>query len=670
MLKRCLHALLVVKTLFLVRLFSGRIFSGRIFSGRLFFARLLAPENFATQAALCRWLTTVRRLSGAPKTIALCAALLLFSACTTTAPRTELDGGPAIYSLEEYRQQLPSASGAQRDKIQLKIAEILLEKQQFAALSSTLQSIEQQHLSFNEKVQFMCINAQLLSATGNSKQALSSLPKNKTTYPAHLQRRVLSAQVYVYEKSNLPLLNSLQARAELQSLLTESAAVTNNAMAIIEGLQSLPFKTVEQYLAQKRKGKLYKWADFISKVKPRWLSSVEFEQKLGVWLYQNPNHEIPTTAINKLREIAKTSAETPDKIALILPLSGAYKNQAKSIKQGFFAAFYADDKRPSNASIYVYDSQQYADMASLIDAVNQRGVKMIVGPLLKDKIEQMLQKSAAYAPTLVLNRLPELDNPANDFFQFGLMPEDEAAQAAEFMTKQQYFRVAAIFPRSSIGARIEKEFNSRLLELGAQLVASSKYAAGTRDFSFAVKAILDIEKSKSRKSVLQTVLAMPLNFEDSGRSDLDALYVVADPITIRSIKPQLKFFDAEHLPVVASSQVYSATASGYAKDVEGVMFLQSPWLLGEQDQLQHSLQRIEPANFANYGSFYAMGADAYNLIPRLKRMRINNFMTFSGYSGTLFIDAKGRVKRRMQWAKYHNNRPVLIGDSQQNKPHD
>jgi hypothetical protein len=59
-----------------------------------------------------------------------------------------------------------------------------------------------------------------------------------------------------------------------------------------------------------------------------------------------------------------------------------------------------------------------------------------------------------------------------------------------------------------------------------------------------------------------------------------------------------------------------------------------------------------------------MGYDAYNLIASLFAARGNTMNELDGATGTLFLDADGRVHRRLAWAQFQRGEVVALPDQE------
>ena len=92
------------------------------------------------------------------------------------------------------------------------------------------------------------------------------------------------------------------------------------------------------------------------------------------------------------------------------------------------------------------------------------------------------------------------------------------------------------------------------------------------------------------------------------------------------------------------------------------MFADTPWVIDPQPWIAEL-----PATFAEFwpeerrrARLHAMGYDAYNLIAALFASRGGAMPEIDGATGTLFLDAGGRVHRRLAWAQFQNGEAVAL----------
>jgi outer membrane PBP1 activator LpoA protein len=127
------------------------------------------------------------------------------------------------------------------------------------------------------------------------------------------------------------------------------------------------------------------------------------------------------------------------------------------------------------------------------------------------------------------------------------------------------------------------------------------------------------------------------------------------------LKAQLKFHYSGNLPVYSTSSIYSLDDRSNS-DLNGIMFADTPWVIDPQPWIAEL-----PREFAAYwpaerrlARLHAMGYDAYNLIAALFASRGGPMIELDGATGTLFLDAGGRVHRRLAWAQFQQGNVIAL----------
>jgi outer membrane PBP1 activator LpoA protein len=90
-----------------------------------------------------------------------------------------------------------------------------------------------------------------------------------------------------------------------------------------------------------------------------------------------------------------------------------------------------------------------------------------------------------------------------------------------------------------------------------------------------------------------------------------------------------------------------------------------PWLLvdDELDPLSRTrLTEVLPAAGGPYGRLYAMGMDAYGMLPHLARLQTSDQETLDGHTGNLYLDELNQVHRQLVWVQLDET-PRILGYS-------
>jgi outer membrane PBP1 activator LpoA protein len=352
----------------------------------------------------------------------------------------------------------------------------------------------------------------------------------------------------------------------------------------------------------------------------------------------------------------------PRQIALLLPLSGNNSSAGNAIKNGFFGAYFAAvSGLDSQQQIRVYDvNASGGAKAAYADAVAE-GAEFVVGPLLRRNVSELAAEVLLPVPVLTLNYLSGNVPPPPGFYQFALAPEDEASSAASRAFDEDQRTAVALVPANDWGRRVLSSFTSTFESLGGTMLDYRSYQPADQDFSFEIQGLMGLSGSKQRYDRMKANIGGLLQFDPRRRQDVDFVFLATDAKAGRLIKSQLKFHYAGELPVYSTSFIYSLDGRSNS-DLNGVMFADAPWVIAP------------PAWIADYPRIYnefwpaekrlarlhAMGYDAYHLVGGLFSAQDGPMAEIIGATGRLYLEADGRVHRKLAWAQFERGVPVAL----------
>ena len=265
-------------------------------------------------------------------------------------------------------------------------------------------------------------------------------------------------------------------------------------------------------------------------------------------------------------------------------------------------------------------------------------------------------------PTLTLNYADNIQETNLNLYQFGLRPEDEAEQVADFALADGRNNAITLVPDTDWGARLQRAFTERFELLGGRVVGAGVYPSKKNDYSVAIKKLLNLSSSEQRKSLIQHTIGLQTSFEPRRRQDVDMVFIAANSRQARLIKPQLKFHRAQSLPVYATSNISSSSGnSDDDRDLDDILFVDIPWMLDNvQNKEYQQVRKLWPDASKRFSRLFALGIDAYRLVPSLRRLMINPGESELLNTGRLSVDKNGRVKRALLMATYQKGVAQLL----------
>ena len=387
-------------------------------------------------------------------------------------------------------------------------------------------------------------------------------------------------------------------------------------------------------------------------------SPTTMRSALRSWQSSYFNHPANSLLVPTILDRLPTTLEYPDRIAVLLPLSGRQKQSALAVRDGLLAAHYLPTGGGTRPQISIYDIDAAGTSRTYAQAIED-GADFIVGPLLKEQVEE-LSVTGISVPTLTLNFLPEQSPRSVGFYQFSLSPEDEARQVARRATALGQYRALAMAPNNAWGKRLLQSFTAELRAQGGQILDSQLYDPRNPDFSSSIERLLLIDESQARRDRLSANLGIQLEYEPRRRADIDLIFLAARARTGKLIRPQLRFHYAGAVPTYSTSAIYEE-GSRNNSDLNGIMFPDMPWVIapdGLSVDVRRTLDEYWPDQAERRSRLYALGFDAYRLIPIVNSG--SNDQEIEGMTGTLYFDDRNRILRRLPWAKMQRGRPVLM----------
>ncbi|WP_439101846.1 penicillin-binding protein activator [Congregibacter sp.] len=361
---------------------------------------------------------------------------------------------------------------------------------------------------------------------------------------------------------------------------------------------------------------------------------------LSAWSTQYPQHQGRAHA-DALREAALEDAKSA-KLTLVLPLSGPLEKAGAAVSEGFIAGFFAEQQ--GGLTVDVLDSRRFDTIGAAYAEAQAKGASVIVGPLGKRQVGELLAQPELSVPVLALNRpLPGGDNSPGALL-LSLAPEDEARQLAEDAFADGARRALVIRPEGEWGERMELALARRWRALGGHIPTTAIY--GKPDtHSPKLRDALGLGESGARSRAVRSLFNEPLETAGRRREDLDTVFLLSKSSDeTRALKPLVNYHYAGDLPVYALSTADSGTGNtGLNRDLGGLRVLAMPW-------------RLAPRPLDADGSsaaLHALGMDAYALAKRWWRMRSAASPLYFGLTAELQSNDDGFLERRLNMAEFN-----------------
>ncbi len=614
--------------------------------------------------------------------LVLVTAILVTTSCTTTnqyLPAKTAQSQPtteAIILASELEQtgqwqqahalylHLAQQSGQpQRSRYLQKAALMLYRAGQYDQIEAFYDALDDNELQPAEIPLRNVLLAAAYLEQGKIYQSLGNLPDiERIQDPAYkaLALRIRSQGVLAIGKP----LESARLRIQIGQYLNTEDEIRKNQKFIWDALNRISETKILNTLKQQQTPQLRGWLELNLIARRSDMLPAKLEPWLEKWYQRYADHEAADGFAEALLDESRLIYIEPTRIALMLPLDGKLKNVAEAIQDGFLYAYY-QQQQPRPALEIINAQPDASDFFLQYNQAIQHGADFIVGPLSKVLVNDLLQTDNLQVPTLTLNYADDANRSTNNLYQFGLRPEDEAEQIADYALNNGKYHAITLTPDTRLGDRLQSAFTKRFETLGGLVVGSQRYPARKNDYSAAIKQLLNINSSNRRHSILDNVLGRKTEFIPRRRQDIDMIFISGNPRQARLIRPQLKFHHALDLPVYATSSISAGTNDpDVDRDLNDILFINTPWALQNTDNPDFvAIASLWPRLSQRYAKFFALGLDAYKLIPSLRRLLINPQEKIPLNSGTVSVDAKGRIHRTLIPATYRRGRVVVLEEN-------
>ncbi|WP_446470433.1 penicillin-binding protein activator [Xenorhabdus stockiae] len=392
-----------------------------------------------------------------------------------------------------------------------------------------------------------------------------------------------------------------------------------------------------------------------------------------------PKPELPvnTSAVAPSSAVDNTSVDTDsvDTNSVDSIITNAVEtdqaNTADTTETGMTGQFTINSVPVNHQVVKIYDTDSQP-LANLLAQAEQDGVTLVVGPLLKPQVEQLVQINTPLN-ILALNK-PDTTQLHPNFCYFSLSPEDEAKSAAQHIWQQQKHNPLVLVPRSVLGSRVANAFATEWQQLGGSEVLQQSFGT-VAEMRQSMNRGVGIRMSGTAIPVSNSVPdANETQFSDTTQSDkhlpvvtstsrgpVDAVYIVATTDELTLIKPMIDMaISSRKKPALyASSRSNKADAGpDFRLEMDGMQFSDVPLLTGANVPLM----RQAASKFGNDYSLmrlYAMGIDAWSLANHFTQLQQASGFNMNGESGELSVTNDCTIYRQLPWMQFSNGRIML-----------
>jgi uncharacterized protein len=376
------------------------------------------------------------------------------------------------------------------------------------------------------------------------------------------------------------------------------------------------------------------------------------------WQSRHPNHPAVTLLPETLQGVLNIPRDIPSRIAIFLPSNDTYRLASESVTEGMMAAYYRSLGRGGSVPELIFYDTDSADIPTLYQRALMEGANLVIGPLRREKLEDLMALPELAIPVLALNVAEDRENPHPNLFQFGLSVDDEARQIAEFAWQRGFRAAMVITPDTRWGYSARDTFSDLWQSQGGAVVAATTYNQKQTDYAALLEPAFFLQHSRQRAQRLRQTLGKNIAYNPSRRKDLDMIFLLANAQSGQQIKPSLDYLYAADLPVFATSMINDGRADrALYSDLNGIMFTALPWSVPAYDR-----NSLKPGSNlpSAYRNLFALGVDAYNINQWLTVLKSMPHADIRGQTGELNLAANNRIVRTLPWGQFVDGRAVPL----------
>jgi len=583
---------------------------------------------------------------------------------TPTTAEAAAGRGDYVVAAHEYERLATVSPSPQKQSFQLNAADALLRAGQVQRAAELIGRVDVRGLDTVFATRKRVLQARLALAEGQNERAIRLLDDAQKT--RNLSPTLLATIYLARAQAELALGNSIGAAKNFiarEQYMVDKKSIEENQLGLWTALNSMSRDEIRTALTLTRDPVLTGWLELDLAALDHGTSSAAFEQAVEKWRKRYPKHPASENFIASLSSRKHAMVGRVNQIAVLLPLNSPYRLAAETVRDGFLAMDRLNPAR-DKPRVKIYDIGEDPKAApGFYDLAISEGAQLIVGPLGKEATDAIAANANLRIPALLLSHTEKADGSAM-LYQFGLPPEQEARQAAERAYLDGHRQAAILFPSTPWGERMMTAFAAHWQRLGGIVLTTQAYDETQSDYSEPISQLLNIVQSTQRKDRLEAVVGERLQFEPRPRQDIDFIFVAADAKHGRLLKPQLNYHFASRVPVYSTSQIFAGKRDPiHDNDLDGVMFGDMPWMLvqdGRIEDLRATAQGNWPYAHTDLDRLYALGMDAYAIIPYLDRLSTGDATRYNGVTSGLSLEPNGRLHRQLTWARFRRGAPRLI----------
>ena len=570
-------------------------------------------------------------------------------------------------SVDTILRRAELASYPKKGQLLLKAADKLLSQNNIAQARAIISSIDLAKLDTDSTIHIKLLNAAFAIHdfdTLTARNWLKDIHSNQLRPAQKTSFHELMAYINEIESNYPEAVQHWSQTAEQEFLSKENKAILYEKLW--DALMNIPYDQMLDLVANKEQlPSTVPWLELAIIFK----SAGEIQTQIAEikqWTIRWSKYPATQYLPQDVKVLLISKPYQPNKIALMLPLSGPLEAAGKAVRDGFLSAYLYSRNNKNNKDKYVpeilvYDSSA-ASPNELITKAELDGANLIIGPLSKGAVEQTLKEKHTKIHQLLLNTPLKTysERSSNNTYFISLSTEQEAEQAALRAWEDGFRHPITLTPKSDWGERVSIAFSTMWENLGGEVLEKIAYDSSEHPNEIASQA-LQVNKSNQRQQELKNVLGTNVVHNARRRQDLDMIFMAATPATGRQLKPSLNYYYAYDIPVYSTASIFEGKNNmSKDRDLNGIRFPSMPWYFNKSNTLTAKINQLWKKSNGQFGSLYALGVDTWYLYPRLEQLTRSPGAQMHGETGLLSVDNQHHVNRKLSWQYFKNGTPRAL----------
>jgi branched-chain amino acid transport system substrate-binding protein len=401
--------------------------------------------------------------------------------------------------------------------------------------------------------------------------------------------------------------------------------------------------------------------------------AVQAEAAAQEFLTKFPDHpEAPQmrALLTNLEQVRSVSVDR-HKIGVILPLSSPQRREwvsevGQHALQGIQVAFAREGFGPLKLEVRDSRANLSTTAAVVEELATVQRVIAVVGPLFNETTEVAAKKALQFRLPLITPGAPSLDIPAENTYlmRTALTNRLEARRLAEYAVGNLGLRrFAILYPDDPPGRELAETFQSRIADLGGDVIVRQSYAPNQVDFTVAMRQLggQTDEELKHARATAEGATSPESATEvraATGKLGYEALYLPRSFERLQFLVPAMRLLNITGITLLGESGWnHPQLVKRAGAFVEGAVFMDGFFAGASDPQVREFVQEYRAMFNTTPDLMAAQSHDAMLMLLRVLKQRpqtreevrekLRNLRDLSAATGWIGVLPNGDVDKRL-----------------------